>query len=155
MYHAGGIFGGIAVCLLLDRFGFLVVAALFALAAPFIAMLGLEGASFAFLGLVAGVAGVAVLGAQFGNNAAAGLIYPTSIRGKGVGLALSIGRFGSIIGPMAGAALLGMDLTMQSLFMIASAPILIGLTAALLLSRLCYKRFNSFQLDDTPVDDQG
>lgn len=155
MYHAGGIFGGIAVCLLLDRFGFLVVAALFALAAPFIAMLGLEGASFTFLGLVAGVAGVAVLGAQFGNNAAAGLIYPTSIRGKGVGLALSIGRFGSIIGPMAGAALLGMDLTMQSLFMIASAPILIGLTAALLLSRLCYKRFNSFQLDDTPVDDKG
>jgi hypothetical protein len=56
---------------------------------------------------------------------------------------------------MAGAALLGMDLTMQSLFMIASAPILIGLTAALLLSRLCYKRFNSFQLDDTPVDDKG
>ena len=98
------------------------------------------------------MAGVTVLGAQFGNNAAAGLIYPTSIRAKGVGLALSIGRFGSIIGPTVGAALLGMNLTMKTLFLVASTPILIGLIAAIILSRLCYKRFNSFQLDDTPVD---
>jgi AAHS family 4-hydroxybenzoate transporter-like MFS transporter len=93
-----------------------------------------------------------VLGAQFGNNATAGLIYPTAIRAKGVGIALSIGRFGSIAGPTVGAMLLGMDLTMQNLFLLACTPILVGLVAALVLSRLCYKRFNSFQLDDTPTD---
>ncbi len=154
MYHAGGIFGGLLVSVLLDRFGFLVVAVLFALAGPFLILLGLEDISFVMLASVSGMAGVAVLGAQFGNNAAAGLIYPTSVRAKGVGLALSIGRFGSIIGPTVGAALLGMNLSMQTLFLVASTPILIGLIAALILSRLCYKRFNSFQLDDTPVDNR-
>lgn len=152
MYHAGGTLGGIVVCLLLDRFGFMVVAALFALAGPFIILLGLDNSSPVAMAMIAGMAGVAVLGAQFGNNAAAGLIYPTSVRAKGVGLALSIGRFGSIIGPTVGAALLGMSLSMQTLFLVASTPILIGLASALMLARLCYKRFRSFQLDDTPVD---
>jgi AAHS family 4-hydroxybenzoate transporter-like MFS transporter len=152
MYHAGGIFGGLVVCLFLDRFGFMVVAALFALAGPFVILLGFDGISPAVMAAVSGMAGVTILGAQFGNNAAAGLIYPTSIRAKGVGLALSIGRFGSIIGPTVGAALLGMSLTMQTLFLVAATPILIGLIAAIILSRLCYKRFKSFQLDDTPVD---
>lgn len=152
LYHAGGIFGGLVVCALLDRVGFLVVAALFAVALPSIALLGLDNASMLSMGIFGTLAGIAVLGAQFGNNAAAGLIYPTTIRAKGVGVALSVGRVGSIIGPMAGAALLGMNLTMQNLFLVASLPILIGLTAALILARLCYKRFNSFQLDDTPAE---
>lgn len=151
MYHAGGIFGGLLISVLLDRFGFMIVALMFALAAPCIILLGFD-LSFVGMAVVAGMAGVTVLGAQFGNNAAAGLIYPTSIRAKGVGVALSIGRVGSIIGPMAGAALLGMNLTMERLFLIASTPILIGFLAAVALSWLCYKRFNSFQLDDTPVD---
>ncbi len=152
MYHAGGIIGGLVITVLLDRFGFAVVAALFALAAPSIMLLGDASMPFSFLAGMAGMAGVAVLGAQFGNNAAAGLIYPTSVRGKGVGTALSIGRFGAIIGPMVGTALLGMDITMQRLFVIASTPIALGLTAAIILSWLCYKRFNSFQLDDTPAE---
>jgi AAHS family 4-hydroxybenzoate transporter-like MFS transporter len=137
---------------LLDRTGFLVVAALFAIALPSVALLGLEGMHFVGMASVAGLAGITILGAQFGNNAAAGLIYPTSIRAKGVGIALSIGRVGSIIGPTVGAMLLGMDLTMQNLFLLACTPILVGLISALFLSRLCYKRFNSFQLDDTPAD---
>ncbi|HEY0962880.1 MAG TPA: MFS transporter [Pseudomonadales bacterium] len=152
MYHAGGIFGGLLISVLLDRTGFLIVAALFAIALPSVALLGLEDMHFIGMASVAGLAGITILGAQFGNNAAAGLIYPTSIRAKGVGMALSIGRFGSIIGPTVGAQLLGMNLTMQNLFLLACTPILIGLVAALVLSRLCYKRFNSFQLDDTPAD---
>ena len=152
MYHAGGIFGGLVITVLLDRFGFAVVAALFALAAPSIMLLGNASLSFTALAMMAGIAGVAVLGAQFGNNAAAGLLYPTSIRGKGVGTALSIGRFGAIVGPMVGTALLGMDISMQQLFIIASTPIAIGLTASIILSMLCYRRFKSFQLDDTPAE---
>ena len=150
-YHAGGIFGGLLISVLLDRLGFSIVAILFALAIPFIALLGMGELPFGVLAAVAGLAGVTVLGAQFGNNASAGLLYPTSIRARGVGLALSIGRFGSILGPSAGALLLGIDLDMQTLFLVASAPVFIGLIAALLLTGLCYKRFNSFQIDDTPV----
>jgi AAHS family 4-hydroxybenzoate transporter-like MFS transporter len=152
MYHAGGIFGGLVITVLLDRFGFAVVGALFLLAGPAIILLGNDTLPFSFLAGIAGVAGIAVLGAQFGNNAAAGLIYPTSIRGKGVGTALSIGRVGAIIGPMVGTALLGLDITMQRLFVIASTPIVLGLAASIILSLLCYRRFRSFQLDDTPAE---
>jgi AAHS family 4-hydroxybenzoate transporter-like MFS transporter len=152
LYHAGGTLGGVVVVLLLDRLGFLTVFGLFALGIPSIILLGAQDASVAFLGGMATLAGVAVLGAQFANNAAAGLLYPTSIRGKGVGTALSIGRFGAIAGPYIGAALLGLDITMQQLFLIAFTPFLIGLIAAAILSLLCYRRFKSFQLDDTPVE---
>jgi AAHS family 4-hydroxybenzoate transporter-like MFS transporter len=151
-YHAGGTCGGLVIAMLLDRTGFLIVAALFLLAVPSIALLGFEGMPFYGLALASGMAGVTILGAQSGNNAAAGLIYPTNIRGKGVGVALSVGRFGAILGPYAGAALLGMDITMRKLFFLASIPVLIGLVAALILSWLCYRRFNSFQLDDSPVE---
>jgi MFS transporter, AAHS family, 4-hydroxybenzoate transporter len=150
-YHAGGIFGGLLISVLLDRMGFSIVAVLFALAIPLVALLGFDELPFALLAGVAGFAGIAILGAQFGNNATAGLIYPTSVRAKGVGLALSIGRFGSILGPIAGAWLLGLNLTMKQVFLFASLPIFIGLFASITLTFLCYKRFNSFQIDDTPV----
>lgn len=151
MYHAGGIFGGLLISVLLDRMGFSIVALLFALGAPAMLLLGYESLGFTVLGAMGGLAGITVLGAQFGNNAAAGLLYPTSIRGKGVGLALSIGRLGAIVGPTVGAALLGMNLSMQTLFLVATTPLLIGFIAAVVLSWLCYRRFNSFLLDDTPV----
>ncbi len=151
-YHTGGTFGGLVIAFLLDRTGFRIVAALFLIAVPSIALLGFEGMPFLGLAIASTMAGITILGAQAGNNATAGLIYPTNIRGKGVGIALSVGRIGAIVGPYAGAALLGMDITMRTLFLVASAPVLIGVVAAVILSWLCYKRFNSFQLDDTPVD---
>jgi|Laugrespbdmm15sn_2_1035079.scaffolds.fasta_scaffold16068_2 AAHS family 4-hydroxybenzoate transporter-like MFS transporter len=154
-YHAGGILGGLLISVLLDRMGFSIVAIMFALSIPLIALLGVEGIPFALMAGISGFAGVAILGAQFGNNASAGLLYPTSIRAKGVGIALSIGRFGSILGPTAGAMLLGMDLEMNEVFLVAATPVLIGLIAAIILTRLCYKRFNSFQIDDTPVDNES
>jgi MFS transporter, AAHS family, 4-hydroxybenzoate transporter len=154
MYHAGGIIGGLLLSVLLDRMGFTIVALLFALAVPAIILLGMESLGATILAGVSGLAGITVLGAQFGNNAAAGLLYPTSIRGKGVGLALSIGRFGAILGPTLGTTLLGMQLTMQTLFLLAALPLIVGLIAAILLSWLCYRRFNSFLLDDTPATDR-
>ncbi len=153
MYHAGGILGGLLICILLDRMGFLVVVLMFAIGAPAIVLLGHQSLGFHALALLGGIAGVTMLGAQFGNNAAAGLLYPTSIRGKGVGIALSIGRLGAIIGPAVGAMLLGMNLAMSTVFLLAALPIIAGLVAAVLLSWLCYRRFNSFLLDDTPVSE--
>jgi AAHS family 4-hydroxybenzoate transporter-like MFS transporter len=152
-YHFGGTFGGLAIAILLDRFGYMIIAIMFALAVPAVAMIGFEGLPDAGMTFFASFAGFAILGAQFGNNASAGLLYPTTVRSKGVGWALSIGRFGAIVGPYAGAQLLVMGLGMQAIFMVVTIPLLVGAVAALLLSRLCYKRFNGFQLDDTPVQD--
>jgi MFS transporter, AAHS family, 4-hydroxybenzoate transporter len=137
------------MAVLLDRFGFVVIALLFAAAVPAIAALGFVPTTFAALAPLATVSGLAVLGAQFGNNAAAGLLYPTAVRSKGVGLALGIGRFGAIVGPLAGALLLGRPL--HQLFLAACAPMLLGGVAAAVLLRLCYLRLGSLKLGDVPV----
>jgi len=153
-YHVGGTIGGILMSVLLDRFGIVVILALFLLACPAVASVGIPDLSFGMLTLASTMAGVSVLGAQFGNNASAGLLYPTSFRSKGVGWALAIGRFGSILGPLLGGLLISMNLSMENLFMIAAIPMLVGSVAALILAKLCYKRFGGLQLDDTPVTEQ-
>lgn len=148
----GGALGGVLISLLIDRFGFVVIAALFALACPAVAAIGMEGLSYEMLTLIAVIAGVGVLGAQFGNNASAGLLYPTSFRSKGAGWAFAIGRFGAICGPLIGGVLIGMNLPMEKLFFIGAAPMIVGTIAAIILARICYTRFNGLQLDDTPAN---
>ena len=150
LYHVGGTVGGIVMSALLDRFGFAVIAVLFVLAVPAIASLGVVGVSFGTFAPLATLAGLAVLGALFGNNAAAGLLYPTAVRSKGVGWALGIGRFGAIVGPLVGGLLLARHLPLRQLFMAAAAPMLLGAVAALLLVRLCYLRLGGLRLHDRP-----
>lgn len=154
LYHFGGTLGGIAVSVLLNRFGFAAIAVLFGLAAPAIAAIGMDGLSTTALTYISGFAGLAVLGAQFGNNACSGLIYPTEARSQGVGWALGIGRIGSIVGPYVGGVLVAMNMPMQELFLWASLPMVIGLFAAILVAVLCYKRFRGFTLDDRPAERQ-
>lgn len=150
-YHVGGTVGGLLISVLLDRFGFIVIAALFALATPAVAAIGFTSGSSVVLTLLVTVAGFAVLGAQFGNNAASGLLYPTAFRANGVGWALAIGRFGSILGPLIGGMLIGMHMPMEQLFAAAAIPMLAGVCSALLLARLCFVRFGKLQLDDRPA----
>jgi AAHS family 4-hydroxybenzoate transporter-like MFS transporter len=151
LYHIGGTVGGLLISVLLDRFGFVVIALLFVCAAPAIAAIGGSSMSYAALTPLAAIAGFSVLGAQFGNNAAAGLLYPTQFRSKGVGWALGVGRFGAIVGPLLGGYLIKMHLPIRELFLAASAPMWIGGVAALVLVRLCYVRLGRLQLSDVPV----
>jgi AAHS family 4-hydroxybenzoate transporter-like MFS transporter len=97
------------------------------------------------------LAGFFVLGAQFGNNATSGLIYPTAFRSRGVGWALGVGRVSSIMGPLLGGVLVAMALPLDKLFLIASIPMAIGFLAAVGLVRLCYLRFGNLQIDDVPA----
>ena len=138
--------------LVLGRYGFTAVALLFLLAIPAIAAIGTPGIPYAGMAAAVGLAGFAVLGAQFGNNAASGLLYPTAIRARGVGWALGIGRFGSIVGPLIGGVLIGMKLPLQRLFLLATVPMLVGLIASIGVAYLCYRRLGGLHLDDIPVD---
>jgi MFS transporter, AAHS family, 4-hydroxybenzoate transporter len=151
LYQVGGTAGGLLMSVLLDRFGFVVIALLFVAAVPAVAALGFVPTTFAALAPLAIVSGLSVLGAQFGNNASAGLLYPTAVRSKGVGLALGIGRFGAIVGPLAGAMLLGKPL--HQLFLAAAAPMLVGGLAAAVLVRLCYVRLGGLKLGDVPASE--
>jgi AAHS family 4-hydroxybenzoate transporter-like MFS transporter len=152
MYHFGALAGGLAMSWLLDRFGFLAIAVLLALGAPAMLAIGIEGSSPLVLAGLSAFLGFCILGAQFGTNAAAGLIYPTASRSVGVGLAFGVGRFGSVLGPILGAALIGRDMPLFLLLLTISGPILIGALAALLLARLSHRRFGGWKLDETPVE---
>jgi AAHS family 3-hydroxyphenylpropionic acid transporter len=52
------------------------------------------------------LAGVFIVGAQLILFALAPLYYPRAIRGTGVGASVSVGRLGSVVGPLFAGALL-------------------------------------------------
>lgn len=133
MFQLGGMAGGIAVSLVLDRFGFKVVALLFALACPIVAFVGTPGLGVASLAAAVGASGFCIIGLQFALNASAGLIYPTAFRSTGVGWAFGVGRVGSVFGPFLGAALIARDVSTQTLFLAPVVPLSLGAAAALLL----------------------
>jgi MFS transporter, AAHS family, 4-hydroxybenzoate transporter len=150
LYHYGGTIGGLLVSLVLGRFGFSVIAVLFLFAALATAAIGLPGVSYATMAAAVCLSGFCTLGAQFGNNAASGLLYPTAFRSRGVGWAMAAGRFGAIVGPLAGGALIGLKLPLQQLFLVASVPMVGGLIAAISVAVLWHMKLGGAHLDDAP-----
>ena len=148
LYHGGGTIGGLLVSLVLARFGFTVIALLFLFATLAIAAIGLPGLSYVAMVSAVTLSGFCTLGAQFGNNAASGLLYPTASRSSGVGWALGIGRFGSIAGPLVGGLLVGLKVPPRQFFIFAAVPMMAGLIASVFVARLCYRRLGSLQLDE-------
>jgi AAHS family 4-hydroxybenzoate transporter-like MFS transporter len=155
LYHVGGTVGGVLVSLVLNRFGYSAIVALFVLAPLAIFSMGLPGNSHLMTTFVTGLAGFAVLGVQFGNNACSGLIYPTEARSKGVGWALGIGRIGSIVSPIIGGMLIAQNMPMNELFAWAASPMVVGAVAGLGVTLLCYRRFRSLTLDDRPAEPEA
>ena len=154
-YHVGGTVGGVLVSLLLNRYGYSAIVALFVLAPIAIFSMGLEGNTHAATTIFTWLSGFAVLGVQFGNNACAGLIYPTEARSNGVGFALGIGRLGAIVGPVIGGELLARKMPLNELFAWASTPMAIGAFAAIGVTVLCYSRFRGLKLDERPAEPES
>jgi AAHS family 4-hydroxybenzoate transporter-like MFS transporter len=152
LYHVGGTVGGVLVSLVLNRFGYSAIVVLFILAPLAIASMGLSGGSHLMTTFITGLAGFAVLGVQFGNNACSGLIYPTESRSKGVGWALGVGRIGSIVSPIIGGELIRRQMPASELFLWAASPMAVGAVAAIFVAVLCYARFRSLTLDDKAAD---
>jgi AAHS family 4-hydroxybenzoate transporter-like MFS transporter len=152
LYHVGGTIGGLLISVLIDRYGFVVIGLLLLLGGPVVAGIGIEALSYPALLALSLAAGICVLGAQFGNNAAAGLLYPTEIRAKAVGWAFSMGRFGSILGPLVGGMLLARSWPLSDLFLAAAVPLVAGAVAAMIMTRMCFLRFKGLQLDDSAAE---
>jgi AAHS family 4-hydroxybenzoate transporter-like MFS transporter len=151
LYHYAGVLGGILVSLLLNRLGFAAIAGAFLFAVPAIAgigVIGTAGNAFSPAGPTVAIAGLCTLGAQFGNIAASGLLYPTAIRSRGVGWALGIGRFGSIAGPLVGGRLLALNLPTQQLFLAASLPMIAGAAAAGCIALSRYRKLGHTRLEE-------
>src|ERR1700728_1081841 len=133
LFQFGGTLAGLVSMRFLDKIGFLPVPILYACGIPIVICIGVPGLSPAVLiGLVAS-AGFCLLGLQFGNIATEANIYPTYIRSWGIGSNFAIARIGGALGPLLGGMAFGAHLPAQQIFMIAAAPLVLGLIVALLI----------------------
>jgi MFS transporter, AAHS family, 4-hydroxybenzoate transporter len=134
--NAGGVVGAIVLGRLVDRLDpYLVLGGAYSASALFIAGIALGSANVWTLMISTFLAGFGVVGAQIGMNALAASLYPTAIRSTGVGWALGVGRIGSIIGPVAGGALLGLGWNAQSVVLTAAVPAMLAGLAVIALRR--------------------
>ncbi|MEO6387334.1 MAG: MFS transporter [Croceibacterium sp.] len=147
-YHAGGTLGGVAASLLLawNRWK---TAGAFALAAALVLCLtGVTAWPTFGLTLLIVAAGFTVTGTQNAINGAAGSAYPEAMRSAGLGWALGIGRIGSIIGPLVGAAVSSAGyFAPHQFFLIPVLPMAVGALLALWLSRRHPQAFDKDQQD--------
>ena len=136
MLQIGGMVGGLIVSRGIDRKGVLANAALFGLGVPLVAAVGLGQQSAALAMLLTFGAGFCVVGGQTTLNALSGRLYPTFMRTNGVGWAHTMGRFGSVAGPVAGGILIAYDLPTSEIFYVAAVPTLCAALACLAMSWL-------------------
>jgi len=141
LFQIGGTIGGLALSRPLDKLGFVPVSILFVLALLVGPFIGYAKEPEALLMVAVFVAGFAMLGVQFGLNAASAMIYPTAIRANGSGWAFGIGRFGSATGPLIAGFLIDFHLSIEHLFLFLTVPLTIGTIGSILLSRLYQRRF--------------
>ncbi|SAL52876.1 4-hydroxybenzoate transporter [Caballeronia cordobensis] len=140
MFSVGGVIGGLVLCRFVDRHGVAAIISLPVIGLPVVASLG-HGASQGWLMLAVFATGFCVVGAQYGLYAVAGMIYPTSFRSAGVGSAISVGKIGSVSGPVIGGLLLSMHLPITQLFYGASLLFLIAAVFSTILALLYRTRF--------------
>ncbi|MBL4827080.1 MAG: MFS transporter [Spongiibacteraceae bacterium] len=74
--------------------------------------------------------GVTVQGGFNGFYPAATRIYPAALRATGIGMAVGVGRFGAILGPALFGILLDTGMSISTLFIIFSLPLVIAGFAA-------------------------
>ncbi|SAL84387.1 4-hydroxybenzoate transporter [Caballeronia arvi] len=151
MFSVGGVIGGLVLCRFVDRHGVAAIISLPVIGLPVVASLG-HGSSQGWLMLAVFATGFCVVGAQYGLYAVAGMIYPTSFRSAGVGSAISVGKIGSVSGPVIGGLLLSMHLPIAQLFYAASLLFLVAAVFSTILALLYRKRFGETQAVASAVE---
>jgi AAHS family 4-hydroxybenzoate transporter-like MFS transporter len=151
LFSMGGIVGGLALILVIDRLGALPIVVLFLLGIPLVASIGTPGLSLTSIGMLIACAGFCVTGNNFGINSAMVMIYPTSVRSMGAGWAQAVGRLGALAAPIIGGGLLGMHLPAQELYFVPAFSLLIGAIASGIMVMSCVRRFGGYRLDESAV----
>jgi AAHS family 3-hydroxyphenylpropionic acid transporter len=123
MFNLGGGVGALVIASLMDRLGRRpTVAGMYLGIAAALAMLAgaTGGVSMACGGFVAGLF---LVGGQSVLYSLASTLYPTRMRGTGVGAAVAVGRLGSILGPLVAGQLLALGQS-ATVLVIASIPLI-------------------------------
>ena len=136
LVEVGGAVSGVLAGFLLPRVGLAWVIGLILLACAGVAGFALAGVSGYGLEFAALAFGLGNMGAQAAMNTSASLIYPVNCRPTGVGAALGVGRFGAILGPLIGGAVVALGATPRDMFLVPLVPLALAALALLWLRRL-------------------
>lgn len=132
MFQLSGTLGAILVGLAMDRFSAnRVIALAYFIGGIALLMLGANGVTSAWIGLLVGLVGFFLSGAQTGLNAYAPGCYPTVARATGVSWMLGVGRLGSILGSSIGGLLLSQGWGFEFIFMVLAVPASVAAMAIL------------------------
>jgi AAHS family 4-hydroxybenzoate transporter-like MFS transporter len=121
--NLGGISGALLSIPLINRFGpYLPIALMMFVGSGFVALIGAPLPSQAAAFGILYMAGLCVMGAQINFPAMMVDLFPPPVRGAGSGIGMSVGRLGSIVGPLVGGALVAASLPESRLFLLAAIP---------------------------------
>jgi MFS transporter, AAHS family, 3-hydroxyphenylpropionic acid transporter len=131
----GGAVGAVALGLLMKRFGWkLIVAFSYLGMAGSLFAMSIVGQSVMAMVLAAFAIGFFVIGAQYLLYGLSPTIYPSRIRGTGVGWGVAVGRLGSVAGPAIAGALLAAGNGPSAVLMAMLPVIAIAFVAVLVLT---------------------
>jgi len=137
LFHFGSVFGGLATSWLAARYPLSrLLALLYLLATLSLLALGAEVNSVTAAYVLAFCVGFGVVGASFCLGAFASSCYADTVRARGVGWGLGIGRIGSISSPLLGGAALAAGYTVDSIISTLAVPAAICCVVMLLITRL-------------------
>lgn len=140
--QVGGVIGGWTIGYLIDKFGYTPVAIL-----PFVGIIVVGSIGYlvfysaSWLTVAMFLAGFTVLGFNYATNAVAGMVYPTAFRSNATGWCFAIGRAGSVTGPVLGGLLVGMNMSVQHLYVCAAIPYIIVAPVGVIFISLYRKKF--------------
>jgi MFS transporter, AAHS family, 4-hydroxybenzoate transporter len=129
--NLGGLGGAWILSSLIARFSpSLTIASSLGAGALLIALFGQSlAAPTATVFLLVLAIGLLVIGAQANIPALCVHYYPASVYSTGVGLAMAVGRLGSIVGPLIGGRLMAVRVGWGTLFLLAAVPALVAAVA--------------------------
>lgn len=146
LLFGGAAIGGVVMSHLVDRAGLGPIILMPAIGIPFLVGVGfLGGSAPAVLFLFTGLLGFFVFGFQNCLHGIGGSIYPSRVRAMGVGWALGAGKIGGILGPLVGGILISAGAAPQTVFIAASAPLLVSLLAVAMLRGVYGRNIRSGQ----------
>jgi AAHS family 4-hydroxybenzoate transporter-like MFS transporter len=131
LFQFVGTLGGWAIMRPLDRLGMLPCTILYVVSIPVILCLGSPSIVGTQLMMLCGAAGFCVLGLHFAQVSCVSNIYPTSVRGLGVGWFMLFARVGGAVGPWLVGVLVGRHVPLRHLFQLATVPLVVGTVASI------------------------
>lgn len=146
LYGLGGVIGSVILIFGFNRYGFLIVVFFYLVGVPALALVGYVDSSL--LPILIGLAGLCIAGSQSAINSALGMLYPTSIRANSAGWGMTVGRVGSIFGPIFGGYLTSHQMSGEKFFVIAAIPVALGVCISAVLTWKCWQRFHEWALHD-------